>query len=539
MRGKRKSESDYKITNIINYVRKSRRDEEMEKRTGEDTLAEQKRLMASLLDDMGIPYEQRFEVGSGDSIEHRPVFQAVLEDLRKNKYDAIAVKEISRLGRGRYEDMGLIFDLLQEKRVYIITPYRTYDPNNPNDARQIRFELFFAREEFEQIRERMVGARYNYAMQGKWMTGSVPFGYEFNKSTQRLQIVEDQAKTVRLIFDLYVNGLNGKRVAFRAISTYLFSLGIKSPRGGDRWEVTTIKRLLINPVYIGHVRFSQTEIRKGKVLKRPEDERIYVENAHDPIIDQEIFYKAQERVNNPKGIRPKVKAGISELTGVLTCGECGKKITINRSKRKHTKKDGEVSIYHDVFLRCANGCLTTRYEPVERNVVDLLVHLKNADADVLTSALRSYVDRKSIADPSNERQVADLLSQLGDKKRELNKRREFIFDRYEKGIYDDDTFLERRNALEEELKEVLTVETDLLEGNDQASSSKNIDFDLDKVREKFSSFIQTYNDASTEDRNKLLHSIFHSIKLTILEKGNNQRFAKIKLTPRLKLEIVK
>ena len=88
------------ISNIINYLRRSRQDVEREKRTGEDTLAAQKKLMKTVLDNYGIPYVQKEEIGSGDKISTRPVFMDVIEELKNGKYDAIAVKEISRLGRG-------------------------------------------------------------------------------------------------------------------------------------------------------------------------------------------------------------------------------------------------------------------------------------------------------------------------------------------------------------------------------------------------------------------------------------------------------
>ncbi|MGB9804939.1 recombinase family protein, partial [Desulfofundulus sp.] len=83
------------IYRIINYLRRSRQDIEREKRTGEDTLAIQKRIMAKVLDDLGIPYDQVEEIGSGDKIETRPVFQQVLADLEQGKYNAVAAKEIS------------------------------------------------------------------------------------------------------------------------------------------------------------------------------------------------------------------------------------------------------------------------------------------------------------------------------------------------------------------------------------------------------------------------------------------------------------
>ncbi|WP_158681496.1 recombinase family protein, partial [Microbulbifer pacificus] len=177
---------EYGIKNIINYLRRSRKDEEQERKTGEDTLHAQKKLMDRVLADYGVPYDQEPEIGSGDKISSRPVFQQIIKEIKNGKYDAIAVKEISRLGRGSYTDMGIIYDLIQDKRLMIVTPWKIYDPSNPTDLRQIRFELFMSREEYETARERLNGGRYNAAMEGKWVAGRAPFGYTYNPETKHL-----------------------------------------------------------------------------------------------------------------------------------------------------------------------------------------------------------------------------------------------------------------------------------------------------------------------------------------------------------------
>ena len=143
------------IYKIINYLRRSRQDIEKEKRTGEDTLSTQQKIMTKVLDDIGIPYDQVSEIGSGDKIETRPVFKQLLEDLKIGKYNGVAIRELSRLGRGNYSDMGIIYDLVVSKNIYIITPYKIYDPSNSSDVRQIRFELFMSREEFELVKDRL------------------------------------------------------------------------------------------------------------------------------------------------------------------------------------------------------------------------------------------------------------------------------------------------------------------------------------------------------------------------------------------------
>ncbi len=115
MAPRNKYSTDYDIKFILGYTRKSRQDEEREKKTGEDVLHEQRVLMERVFNSYNIPYDIKEEVGSGDKISTWPVFQAVLEALRTKKHGdnvAIGVKEISRLGRGTYADMGIIYDTL-------------------------------------------------------------------------------------------------------------------------------------------------------------------------------------------------------------------------------------------------------------------------------------------------------------------------------------------------------------------------------------------------------------------------------------------
>ncbi|MHB1126096.1 MAG: recombinase family protein [Bacillota bacterium] len=312
------AKSDYaNVQKIICYLRRSRQDMERERRTGEDTLSTQKKIMAKVLDDISISYDMSEEIGSGDKIETRPVFQEVLKWLREGRYNAIAVKEIARLGRGSYSDMGEIFDLIKEKRTYIITPYKLYDIENPSDARQIRFELFFAREEFEMIRERMLSSKLNLAHEGRWVIGATPYGYALNSKTTRLEIVEEEANIVRMIFDLYAYGMaqsdgDVKDVAFRAIAGYLNRLGIPSPRNGKNgWSYLTVQRVIGNVAYTGTVKYRTRKRIGNKYYPRPEEEWIVVENAHEPIIMREVWNLAQDKLNGRR--MPHTKLDFSPL----------------------------------------------------------------------------------------------------------------------------------------------------------------------------------------------------------------------------------
>ena len=108
-----------------------------------------------------------------------------------------------------------------------------------------------------------------------------------------LQIVPEEAEIVRMIFDLYVHGNS-----VRKIQKYLESHGLKTVTGKSEWSISTIDRMLSNEKYVGQVLMQKTyvpDFLTGKKEKnRGQLEMYLVEDAHEPIIDQEAFDRAQE-----------------------------------------------------------------------------------------------------------------------------------------------------------------------------------------------------------------------------------------------------
>ncbi|GBF34321.1 site-specific recombinase [Desulfocucumis palustris] len=502
------------ITHIINYLRRSRQDIEREKRTGEDTLATQKKIMIKVLDDLKIPYDQVEEIGSGDKIETRPIFLQVLKSIEQGKYNAIAVKEIPRLGRGTYTDMGQIYDLLVSKRIFIITPYKIYDPQNPADARQIRFELFFAREEFEMIKERLVSAKYNLAHEGKWICGQAPFGYRLNNSTQRLEIDEDEAQIVRYIFTLYVYGLeqNGttREIAFRAIASYLTKIGIPTPRRAISWNYLSVKRFIENVVYIGTVKYRTRKRIANKYFNRPEEEWIVVEHAHEPIIDKETWDLAQKKLQKVAE-QPKVKLDFSpcELAGLVVCSKCGHRMVRQYSVQNYKKKAGGISKYHKEFLWCPTpGCTCVKYRDVESEILRYLDILDEFDTQKLDEIFGQVYQQQKEAAVS-----IDTNESVQRRKAELKRRLKFIYEKYEAGIYDDQIFQERRDEIEKELSMLDAIESPgtkkPVQGQEMLQLKKNI-----------KTFLEAYHSAENKTlKNKLLSDLIAVVYLNKTGKG--------------------
>lgn len=513
----------FDIKNIINYLRRSRQDEDREKKTGEDTLHEQKQLMDRVLADYGVPYDQRNEIGSGDKISTRPVFQQIIKDVREGKYDAIAVKEISRMGRGSYTDMGTIYDLIVERRIYIITPWKIYDPTNPSDLRQIRFELFMSREEFETTRERLNGGRYNAALEGKWVSGKAPYGYKYNPHTKHLDINKDEAEIVRAIFDFYANGIllkNAKRklVQFRALGTYLKRIGIKTPAGNSEWQAIQVRQLLENERFIGVLRQNTTKLTSdGKKIPRPESEHVVVYDAHPAIIDMELWNKVQYRINNREDTtNTKLDFEPCELAGICVCKKCGRKFIRRAAVKQYKKADGTISEYHNEFLFCGTtGCTYVKYRSVEEDILDTLKYLRELDADTLKKQLDPIIVNQ---EPSRSKE--DIAKFVKSQLEELDRRMKFIYEKYEAGIYKDDEFVTRRNEIEKKIEELEKME--FVKDVKKETDAINPDF----IKTSMTSVLEAYEKATSKtDKNKLLHSVFSHVDVEVLEKGNGRKAA--------------
>ena len=507
------------IYKIINYLRRSRQDIEKEKRTGEDTLSTQQKIMTKVLDDIGIPYDQVSEIGSGDKIETRPVFKQLLEDLKIGKYNGVAIRELSRLGRGNYSDMGVIYDLVVTKNIYIITPYKIYDPSNSSDVRQIRFELFMSREEFELVKDRLLSAKHNLATEGKWVVGNLPFAYKLNSQTSKLEPIEELADIVRLIFILYVNGIDSKEVSFRAIATYLTRIGIPTPKNGIVWEPSTVKRILSNPVYNGTVMYYRRKRvmkdNKSIVIDRPLEEHIIVKHAHEAIIDEETWELAQKKFNN-RGTAPHNKLDFSpcELAGLIICSKC-KKTMIKQTTRTHyDKKDGTRKTYFQEVLWCTkSGCSYILYRKVEARLLLLLKELKDMGIEeakkLLEDDFNKFVNNKK----ENSIDINDVMSK---KELELKRKLKFAYEKWEDGLIDDDMYKERTNELKNELNKLKNIIPN--------KDINNIDFEQKFLewQDNIETVLKTYEKCDNKtEKNKMLKSVIIN---TVFERINKISF---------------
>jgi len=288
---------------VIMYLRKSREDLEREKQTREDTLQAHRERLSEFLLSRDLKWIERSEVKTGDTIAGRPMFQKVLkEDIPSGKYHAICVTEISRLGRGDMEDAGRIYKTIIRYNIKIITPHKEYDPENPSDLRQIRFELFLSREEYEMIRERLYQAREQRAKKGYAANYIVTLGYEQNRG-KVIEIPEESA-LVREIFEM-----RAENMSYYEIAEVLNSRGLLTKRG-TKWHHTTIRKILHNQRYIGKAKW------RGQ----------YYESQAPVLVSIELWNKVHQEIQPVRSVQRRFPRQDSPYLVELYCGECGRRM---------------------------------------------------------------------------------------------------------------------------------------------------------------------------------------------------------------------
>lgn len=508
------------IQSAICYIRKSREDEQAERR-GEDTLAKQREMLCNdVLSRYSFHYEIAQEVASGDSIRDRPVFRALLQDLGL-KYQAIVCKDLSRLGRGSYSDMGIVYDMIRDRRIYIITKDAIYDPHNFSDLRMIRFSLFFNREEYEMTLWRLTEGKYDGAQRGRWVAGSVPYGYTYDRQHQTLRPNQDECRIVKLVFDWYTT----EHLGYQAIAQRLTQIGIPTPRGKVKWHSEVIRRMLRNPAYNGTLAFRMTQRSKldGKVMRRPSHEQIIVEHAFESLVDSTTWAKAATRtqVKEPKQVTVR-KSTRCELAGLIICETCHTGLVRQSSSKKYRKRDGSTSVYHHEFLYCKECGYAVKYRDCERQVMSALDHIPLPPNTLLCKIHQLHRFATKSVHPDTTNVSAVMTQQLVIRKEAIEKRMDRARNLLLDSVFSKEEYENIYKQLEQELVQLSETISRLSEQPDGLrteipKSVQKPEFHLLRT------LLDMYIHLSTPFlKNQLLHSTIERVQLKRLQKQSRK-----------------
>lgn len=504
-------------TNLTNglysiYLRKSREDLEAELHGEGDTLLRHERRLMDLAKKMNLNIGQVYrEIVSGESIDARPEVKKLIHDVEQGKWKGVLVVEVERLARGDTLDQGIIARAFTISGTKIITPLKIYDPANPSDMEYFEFGLFMSRREYATINRRIQDGRKISTMEGKWIYGEAPYGYErikiSNDKGYALKPLEGEAAAVLLMYQWYAN----EHVGSYTISIRLDERGYRNRRG-EKFSPSSIRDILKNPVYAGYVTWGKRpevkQIEDGHVVKKRIQggpEMILKRGLHDAIIPQELFDAAQT-VRSTRAVRPNNFASGSlqnPLAGIVCCKCCGH--TMRR--QKDNKGTDRYRLVCNT-VRCEN--ISSRFDLVEDAVID---------------ALQSWTDNYILKLEKHTKETDTFeedLERLKNERTTLESQKGKLFDFLERGIYDENTFIERNKNLAGRIEEMQQhIENLIARHQEQAAQMSTEEF-IKQVKH----VQDAYGSCSTnEEKNMLLKSIFKRIDYVKKEKGPGKETA--------------
>ena len=161
------------------YLRKSREDIETEKYGEGETLTRHEKILTTLAEKRKLHISKIYrEVVSGETISERKEMQKHLKDVENEKWTGVLVVEVERLARGDTADQGRVSKSFKYSNTKIITPVKTYDPDNEFDEEYFEFGLFMSRREYKTINRRLQRGREISCQEGKFVGNIAPFGYD-------------------------------------------------------------------------------------------------------------------------------------------------------------------------------------------------------------------------------------------------------------------------------------------------------------------------------------------------------------------------
>jgi len=274
----------------------------------------------------------RRESHSAKETGQRPVFNEIVEDIKRGKFNGILTWAPDRISRNA-GDLGKIVDLMDLGKLIEIRTYGQKFSNNPNE----KFLLMILGSQAKLENDnRSVNVKRGLRTRCEmgWRPGTALTGYLNEKRTDRkCQIFTDpeRAPIVKQMFEKVGNDHWSGRKVYHWLK---FELNFKT-RGNKNLSRGNVYRILENTFYYG-------------VFEYPEGSGNFYTGKHEPLITKELFEKVQEQLKREPMNRETREFAFTKL---LKCGSCGSGITACEKYKK--LKNGTVSKY--IYYGCTKS----------------------------------------------------------------------------------------------------------------------------------------------------------------------------------------
>ncbi len=347
------------------------------------------------------------EAITGTKVDKREQFQRMIQDCMDGKIDVIMTKSVSRFSRNTVDILQYV-RLLKERGIAVIFEKENINTMTEQGEMMLTLMGTLAQNEVESTSKNVKMGIKMKMKRGELMGFNGCLGYDYHPEDKTITVNEAEAETVRLIFELYLQGYGTYTIAKQ-----LEALGKVNKKGVVKWTDSGIRGIIKNEKYKGDLLLQKTittdPISKRRIENFGEEEQYYVHDHHEPIVSKEVWEQAKEirlsrnRQTDKKadGKREKYTKKYA-LSSMCECGFCGTKLTRRTlhssskyekpvwycrnaaNKGKHNcpnSKSVHESILENAFLE-AYKLLAGSFDDVIDSVVDVIEDISTNNEDI-------------------------------------------------------------------------------------------------------------------------------------------------------------
>ena len=235
------------------------------------------------------------EQQSGRDAANRDEFQRLMRDARAGKLDRILIKSAARFARNITDHLQYLREL-KALGVSVFFEEEAIDTGHMSSELMISLFGVFAQERSRELSENMRMSVRKRMADGKFIGSKLSYGYIRNPKTKEIEIQEEEANVVRLIFGLFLNGYGSREI------TKILNDMNTSRRKDIEWSIRATDYILRNERYIGDallMKRVKSSIASSIMVKNDGiTDKFYVTNNHPPIISREDFSIAQRLISS-------------------------------------------------------------------------------------------------------------------------------------------------------------------------------------------------------------------------------------------------
>ena len=388
----------------------------------------------------------------------RPDFQEMMRYLEEGKADCIVCKDLSRFGRDFSGVLQYVERILPQMRVRLILVNDNYDSNFPNhDFITLRMKSLI-NDIYPADTSRSVRANLLAKMtDGQCVAAFAFYGYMKSPEDKHKLVIDPVAGAV--VQDIYHLKLKG--YSFSGIAEILNLRGILPPlaykqlylgqnlktgfqtKGKSRWEATMVRRILMDERYTGVLLQGRTTTPNHKVkriIHKPEDEWVRVENAFEGLIDKYTFMVVANLLERDTR---RSTGGMALLSGLVECGDCHQNMVRKSPDGRNYYYVCSTSLYEK---ECTSHSISEkRLIPIIKKCVQIYI----AKIVELDAVLR-HVQTRSV--PKQKILEADkILQVLRQECDRIMKIKKNLYESYCEGLLEEEEFKVYKKTYDEEL----------------------------------------------------------------------------------------